>query len=105
MNKHLLVRLLKFFLEEKLGGKAKLLTFKEAGMLASNDGLVVRFDNEDEFQITLVQSKIGKEDEQGKNEESRDSKNQKGKMDYPQNTGKKLLYYRQESGSQQKTHD
>lgn len=37
-------------------------TFGEAGLLTRNKGLVVRFENGDEFQLTIVQSQYGKDD-------------------------------------------
>ncbi|MHB1041300.1 MAG: hypothetical protein ACYC0Q_00450 [Eubacteriales bacterium] len=63
MNRNQMVRLLKILLEEELTEKARLLTFGEAGVLTTNEGLVVRLADGKEFQITIVQSRIGKEDE------------------------------------------
>lgn len=40
----------------------RILTFNEAGLLTHNKGLVVRFENGDEFQLTIVQSEYGKDD-------------------------------------------
>ena len=37
----------------------RILTFEEAGLLTRNKGLVVRFENGDEFQLTIVQSEYG----------------------------------------------
>lgn len=37
-------------------------TFDEAGLLTRNKGLVVRFENGDEFQLTIVQSQYGEND-------------------------------------------
>jgi hypothetical protein len=43
---------------EALDG-ANILTFDQAGLLTGNKGIVIRFANGDEFQLSIVQSKRG----------------------------------------------
>lgn len=42
---------------------SRILTFEEAGLLTRNKGLVVKFENGDEFQLTIVQSEYGTDEE------------------------------------------
>ncbi|WP_434512023.1 hypothetical protein [Desulfitobacterium sp. AusDCA] len=51
MSRNQLVRLLKILLEEELTEKARLLTFGEVQL--NSEGLILRFTNGKEFQITV----------------------------------------------------
>jgi len=47
------------FLDEEEGTSniEDIRTFQEAGLLTTNEGLVIRLDNGDEFQITVIKSR------------------------------------------------
>jgi len=63
MDKFQMVELLKTLLEEELTEESRVQTFQEAGLLTRDEGLVIRLPDGNEFQITVVQSKLSKEDE------------------------------------------
>lgn len=61
-TKELETYLLDTFIEDDEVKSAR--SFSDMGVLTYNNGLVVRFDNGDEFQITIVQSKYGTDSEE-----------------------------------------
>jgi len=63
VNNLQMVELLRALLEEELTQESRVLTFEEAGLLTRDEGLAVRLPDGDEFQITVIQSNFGKEDE------------------------------------------
>lgn len=58
-----MIGLLRALLEEELTEESRIHTFEETGVLRCDVGLIVRLPNGDEFQITVIKSQIGKEDE------------------------------------------
>jgi len=44
--------------------RSKTSSFAQAGLLTHDEGVVVKMGDGSEFQITVVQSKLGKEDEE-----------------------------------------
>lgn len=92
MNKNLMVLLLRTLLREELTEKAMLLTFKEAGIVTGKEGLIVKFTDGSELQITVEDSKNFKEHREDETEKSSNLKIKKKLINYPQNSGKYFVY-------------
>lgn len=92
MNKNLMVLLLRTLLKEELTEKAMLLTFKEAGIVTDEEGLIVRFTDGSELQITVEDVKNFKEHREDVAKKSSNLKIKKRLISYPQNSGKYFVY-------------
>ena len=66
MNAHEFIDLLQEILDEHCDEDiARIVTYSDAGMLTRDAGLVIRMTSGDEFQVTIVQVRHGRDDEGG----------------------------------------
>ena len=93
MDRTQMVYLLKSLLEEELTKEASIITFGERGVLTSNEGLYVRLTKGTEFQITVVQKNLVRRITKLQ-QNNKERKYQKRKMDNPQSTDERNVFCR-----------